>query len=970
MANDDDEFLNPGRLKWKPSYDASEAQGQDPSIAGRVFGKLKGRVKKSLRKSIEGRGGGFLNRLRKDGKHDTKGTSGWRDRYEIKTVDRDVHDRAGQTMATGLDGRDRAHVPRAERVADAPNIRRRDRWNRETDAPVPESIAMLTSTAGLPDLESTPAYLLPEGHEPHHGRLSCAYCGVGDSGVVRGAPQTAPESAPVVEIDGGVGLHRKAGAAGGRRSTAGRVGKRAPTKGCAKLQSSTGHEGTLFPIHLVPSIKERHDSARRPTTYARAISRFADLILDHRDPDTQILVYGCGQIDYFTIFAFQEVFRLLGARNIAGNAEHCLNAGAVHNEFLTGQEGPFLTFDNAFLGPGRFYILNGWNGLVTHPGAYWALMRRKDFDGYVIEVMESETVQDVARRLGEDRILYIKASADPLIALAVAHEILRNHPDAVDRRFLNLYGGKESWESFRSLAAGDQFDAAVVARRAAPEERYVERLERGIRAIAAKLADPEIVPINIPSVGLSQTSGSVAHCLWGSLLAMLGKFGLRPGGKTAGGTLRIPGQINAETEVQGLSSQFFFGRIRVDTAGTAEAATRMGLPTDAYHLMMRDDARVVLDYSDPSTRVDRELIIAFGTHFSANMMGRDRWIEKLTSPDTQIVVIDPIPDPFAVEHARLIIPSPPHAAAGKVYQNGEWRLSLSTPRKKAAPETRTDATIVYDLMAEITRRVREDAMVRMVNPDLATHLMSGYLADRYERPEDGGGLPRVDGEVSRPFLWKRILDYMDDGPGRGGVLYCRPEHPDGTPIEWEDLLTAGHIVYGGVGTHRFTLDYDDPTHVPFRDIHRKPRKFEFFTPTAGDLAIPDGTILNSGRSGLSDDPRRIKFAVDTFNSGKHTPATGLPAENPLHVSPALASEVGLVDGGRVKVTNVETRHSIVLPVRVTPRVKGRGTYVSFHKSKADLELQRYVNTVTSHAGRCPYTSQTNFKKTRIELEPA
>jgi hypothetical protein len=177
-------------------------------------------------------------------------------------------------------------------------------------------------------------------------------------------------------------------------------------------------------------------------------------------------------------------------------------------------------------------------------------------------------------------------------------------------------------------------------------------------------------------------------------------------------------------------------------------------------------------------------------------------------------------------------------------------------------------------------------------------------------------------------------------------------------------------VYGGVGTTRYVLDYDEPTNAPFRDIHRRPRKFDFFTPTAGDLAIAEGTILNSGRSGLSEDPKRIKFAVDTFNSGKHTPATGLPDENPLHVSPMLAAEVGLVDGGHAKITNVETGHSIVLPVRVTDRVKGRGTYVSFHKSKADLELQRYVNTVTSHAGRCPYTAQTNFKKTRIELTPA
>lgn len=82
------------------------------------------------------------------------------------------------------------------------------------------------------------------------------------------------------------------------------------------------------------------------------------------------------------------------------------------------------------------------------------------------------------------------------------------------------------------------------------------------------------------------------------------------------------------------------------------------------------------------------------------------------------------------------------------------------------------------------------------------HLESGYLQHRFEPPEWGGGLQRLEGEVSRPQLWARILHYMSGGMG---PLYCRPEHADGRPIAWEELLDRGSLVYGGVGTTRLEL---------------------------------------------------------------------------------------------------------------------------------------------------------------------
>ena len=892
-----------------------------------------------------------------------------------------------------------------------------------TRRPLPE----IPHAGVLPDWDTTPPWVLPDhsSGQPANGLYSCSFCGVGDSGrvssdvarpelalselplgegvfttsvarrtlarracmerpgelrVFTDTPLCEPGSLLRGEITIGEVTRRitarevsREDAAGGmqqslvvfRRAlsvTESSITDTQPTSGCVKLKLSTGRQQGAFPIHLSPSVLEP-DGSRRAITYDEAVDRLAELLLRHRQPVAKTLIYASGQLDYFSIFAVQEVFRLLGVRNLTGNAEHCLNAGAVHNEILTGQEGPFLTIGQSVEGPNRVYLLNGWNGFITHPPVFAALMKRPDFDGFLIEVMVTETAKAVAKKLGPDRVLLIRPRSDPQLALGIAHEIFTNHASAIEERFIKRFADRESFARFRELAMEARFAPERVAMRIAPEPQYVERLRKGMRMLAHAFCRPGSVPINIPSVGLSQTSGVVAHCLWGSVLAMLGKYGLHPGGQPAGGTLRVPGQINAESEVQGLSRKYFMGRVPISEA--ADAASRLGLPDDAYQRVVDDAPRAALDYSDPTPHP--ELFLCLGTQFEANMMGRNRWLRKLEDPNNTLVVIDPIPDPYTLANAALIIPSPPHVATTKLYQNGEWKLSLSIPQKQAATQTRSDATIIYDVMARITQRLA-DPQVRAQHPDLARHYDSGYLARQFCLPEKAGagGLTRVAGEVSRPELWDRIQRYMSGGRG---PLYCRPEHKNGEPIRWEELLERP-LVYGGVGETRYVLDYDDPDALPFSDIFRRPASFKFFVPTARDLEFPAGIILNSGRSSLSDDRTAIQFATSTFNSGKATPIVDMPDNNPLFVSPSLAERFALSDGGHARIINRHTGDAIVLPVVVSERVKGDTVYTSFHKSRAKMLEGLCVNTVTSHEARCSYSGQTEVKATQVLIEAA
>ena len=139
-----------------------------------------------------------------------------------------------------------------------------------------------------------------------------------------------------------------------------------------------------------------------------------------------------------------------------------------------------------------------------------------------------------------------------------------------------------------------------------------------------------------------------------------------------------------------------------------------------------------------------------------------------------------------------------------------------------------------------------------------------------------------------------------------------------------------------MGVTRYRLDYNRPDQSPFADIYRKPRKFTFFVPTEKDLGFPEGIIFNSGRSCLSDDRERIRFATSTFNSGKATPTVNMPDENPLHISPLLAASHGLKSGDYVRIINRKSNHTLVLPVIVSDRVPGKTVYASFHKCKAAI----------------------------------
>lgn len=731
-----------------------------------------------------------------------------------------------------------------------------------------------------------------------------------------------------------------------------------PPDGLVKFKISVGEQRPLHPLHISPSVLDV-TGRRVPLFYGEAVERFADLLLAHRPPYGRTLVYTGGESDYFSQLATHEVFRLLGVRNLSGSGELGNRALSRSQELLTGQESPFIRLEQALQGPQRFFLLSGWNGFVTHLPVLDTLLRTPDLDAYLVEVVVSETAKALAAKLGSDRVLLIKPGTDSHLALAVAHEILNHHPQAIDQRFISQFADPETFEDYAALAKSEIFAPERVAASIAPEPAYEERLLHGIRAIARKLI--EKVPVHIPGSGLSQSRGVVPHCLWSNALAMVGKYGLRPDGQLAGGVLRLTSLGGDAIQGLGMSPHTFLGNIPLSEEGAKEAAERMGLPPQAYQRLLREPDRPFLDFSEPTQAGQRELIVCIGTGLERQLVDRSRWLNKLRSPDTTLVVIDANPSPFLLKHAALIIPPPPEVATSRLYLTGDWNLNLSLPRRCAPPETRTEATILYDTMAEISRSLREDADYREGHPDLAELVQSGYLQSRFEAPEWGWGgtLPRQDGEVCRAHLWQRLLSYMQG-------LYCHPTHASGQAIAWAELLQAGALPSGGVGHHRQLLK-DLPDYKPFSDHHGKPCDFSFFVPKEADLAAPAGIVLSSGTPVLSDDKQRVRFAIASHQTQRTVGVLDMPLTRNLYISFALAEELGVHEGQPVRITH--NGNSLVLPAQPVVHLKGRSAYLDTHYTQAEVGRELPLTVLSSARRRCPYSDIATLKTTTVTLEP-
>lgn len=714
-----------------------------------------------------------------------------------------------------------------------------------------------------------------------------------------------------------------------------------PPQSPLRLRLGASAMRPLFPIQLAPSVLDL-TGRRVSISYAGAIERLADLMLAHRPPYGRTLIYADGNLDYFGHFALQEMARLLGVRNLYGSTIWSSQALASGAEIQRGVASPFMTLEECLAAEQAVFILNGANPYLTHPLWFEQVLQSQPLDLWLIDVLVSETAAVIADRLSPDRILLIRPGAENHLALAIAHDIIKRHPTAVVSQQADF--DHDSLQEWLSLAASEIFNPETTVDLLVPEAAYRDRLLQGIYALSDQLVSTATV-IHCPGSGLLQSGGTTGYGLWTNLLAMTGKLSQTPANRSAG-EYRLLIENNEATQLQSLGPHQFFGGIPLDPTGIKDCAARLGLPADVFQSLLSEPVRPIEDFLRPTQASQKELIICIGEGLEARWIrDHELWARKLKDSDATLVVIDHMPGPFLMQYATLCLPALPELASAQVYQSSEGRFHTRLPRRQAPPQMRSEATIFYDLLAEVSRLLEQHSDYRQAHPDLAQ--LSGYFVQRFAAPVKGnaGGLKRSEGEVDREALWQRLIDYCQHGSllASSPQLATAPQSQPARVARWSELNQPDCLVR------------NNPTGLLCQDLYQQARPFRFFIPQQNDFKLPQQTVLVTGSTIPSPTYSQVAFALQSNFSQRKYWHPGLPQERWLYLSASCAEKWNLRAGDRVRLESGEMALSHFYPLKISNWLKGDLIYFDHYLSASEIDQSAPLPWTRFAVSVCPYS---------------
>ncbi len=718
-----------------------------------------------------------------------------------------------------------------------------------------------------------------------------------------------------------------------------------------RLRLGASEMRPLFPIHLAPSVLDM-TGRRVSIDYPAAIERLSDLLLAHRPPYGRTLIYADGNLDYFGHFGLQEMARLLGVRNLYGSTIWSSQALASGAEIQRGVASPFMTLEQCLQAEQPVFIINGANPYLTHPLWFEKILQTQPLDLWVIDVMVTETATLVADHLSAERILLIRPGAENHLALAIAHDIIKRHPSAVLKDQASSEVDPESLKQWISLAASDIFNPETTVDLLVPEAAYRERLLAGIYALSDQLVSSKTV-IHCPGSSLLQSGGTTGYSLWTNLLAMTGKLSQTPEQRQAG-EYRLLIESNEATQLQSLGPHQFFGGVPINSEGIQAAASRLGLPLDSFKDLLSETVRPIEDFLQPTQASQKELIICIGEGLEAKWIrDHEHWYRKLKDSDASLIVIDNMPGPFLKKHATLCLPALPDLANAQVYQSSEGRFHTRLPRRQAPAQMRSETTIFYDTMAEISRNLRQNGRYRKAHPDLARLSESGYLAQRFEAvsKQNKNGLKRIQGEVNRKQLWQRILDYSQ----HGGILASSPQTQPGQVASWQELQDPESRVY------------NNPAGLLSQGLCQETRAFQFFVPQQTDFDLPQQTVLVTGSTLPSPLQSQVAFALQANFSQRKYWHQALPEQRLLYISAYSAKKWDLIDGDQVRLQALQTPLSPFYPIRISNWLKGDIVYFDHYLSVAEIHQTAPFPWTRFPVSICPYSGVPLLQKIQPQL---
>ncbi len=585
--------------------------------------------------------------------------------------------------------------------------------------------AFITSTAAgaslmvgnNPELEAAPAKKVEVSRKT--AIAQCPYCGVGCGTIIQAENGKIVSMRPDKDHPTNYGLQCIKGLTAAEPIYVDRMeGDPYVRKDVWEEWSKPGHGDMEYISKTKGSFDEEH-FVRVPYHDASEMTAKKIAFLAKKYTGNSIALYGSGQLTVEGQY-LENLFMkgVLGSNTIEANARMCMTS-AVTGYFATlGSDTPPLAYEDIELADMVMHF--GHNARESHPIIYWRIADHKlktDIPTVVVDPRYTGTVKGYEDINKKNSVHVPILNGDISFLNAIAHVLLKDHPDVIDWDFLKAH--TTGWKEYVDGVTNDYSPEQVQDRMGGPNHEVPPEL---IRSIASTFADATRKRL-VRSKGKHEGEGyGGVIIMWGigynqhihgqhnvisiiNLLTLTGNLA-----KPGCGPFSMTGQPNAMGErfTGGLTGRLPFNQPLKNTAHRKHMARHWNVPeANLITAMKAKNPGYAIGMMERALKGDvKAMFFVYATHI--DLPDQDNLIRPAMLKTFNVVqeIYRHAPNNL---YADIIFPAATWGEVDGVYISSERRINRVEKAAEPPPGCLPDMDMVIDKGKEIAHLLGMDA---------------------------------------------------------------------------------------------------------------------------------------------------------------------------------------------------------------------------------------------------------------------
>ncbi len=550
------------------------------------------------------------------------------------------------------------------------------------------------------DFKGTPAGAAVGDDEPTLVPSQCPYCGVGchtylvvqDGKIVACVPD---KDSPV-----NLGMQCIKGLTAAEAIYVDRLDKVLVRKDMSN--PLTGHNSAT---------KGRYDDGVfREVTWEEASEMLVDMTVGivKRFGGNTIATYGSGQLTMEEQWLENQYMKgVLQSNTIEANARMCMTSSVTGYIAALGSDHPPGAYEDIETADMINFL--GHNARGSHSVLFWRVVAEKEKRGIptmVVDPRYTGTMDGLHQiNAANSYNLTIKPNGDISLINAIAHVILKDHPDAIDAKMILHH--TNGFDDYREGILARYSPEQVIDRTGlAPE--LVRRVARAFAEASIKGRERGVGGVlSFWGIGGWNQSLHGQHNVLSiiNLHLMTGNIG-RPGC----GPFSMTGQPNAMSErlMGGLTGRLPFNEGMDNVAHRDRIARAWGIPPARLaETAKRKNKGYAIGMMERAAKGDLKMIkFSYATHID---MPEVRSLLRPAMSNMFVVVTESYRHAPNLLYADLVLPAATFGEKGGTYQNSERRIYVTDKAIEPPANTKPDLDIIIEEGREVARRLGLDA---------------------------------------------------------------------------------------------------------------------------------------------------------------------------------------------------------------------------------------------------------------------